>query len=154
MKIRWGFVSNSSSTSFTFIYKGNFVDVLRKYNQYFDLYYENMHINVEDVIHSIMSVFPKVNTSIKCLLEDIDHRIGLYKEYSNDYYFQEEVDLTSKKYKIIKLASKGLDKCIKIDFGDNHGEIEGGIIGTVMDYEGRMISINKPDLVVFTEQNR
>ena len=41
-----------------------------------------------------------------------------------------------------------------IGFGDNHGQISGVGLGTVMDYEGRYIDIDEKDFVVFTEQNR
>ena len=49
MKARKGFVSNSSSTSFTFAHKGKDIgelyDQIHKYNQYFDLHYYNCYDN-------------------------------------------------------------------------------------------------------------
>jgi len=49
---------------------------------------------------------------------------------------------------------KGFTRLLKVDFGDNNGDISGGNIGTAMDYEGRKIRINTSDFIVFTEQNR
>jgi len=65
MKVRQGFVSNSSSTSFVFIFKGespeNLYDSIRNHYDYFDIsfydYENNCHkCNAEDVINSIKSV--------------------------------------------------------------------------------------------------
>lgn len=65
MKIRSGFVSNSSSTSFTFIFKGNSVEdlcaILPKYASYFDLRHDDFddeihRCNVQDIINALRSV--------------------------------------------------------------------------------------------------
>ncbi len=53
-----------------------------------------------------------------------------------------------------KAQERGLNAVIVIGFGDNDGEVSGLDLGIVMDYEGRNISIEAKDLVVFTEQNR
>jgi len=51
-----------------------------------------------------------------------------------------------------RTKSKGLNSVLQIGFGDNHGDVCGGDVGTVMDYEGRHIRINKDDFVVITEK--
>jgi len=62
MKIRSGFVSNSSSSSFAFVFKGKTVDelceILPKYKDTFNLsfedYEDNMHYcNVDDIINAL-----------------------------------------------------------------------------------------------------
>jgi hypothetical protein len=52
------------------------------------------------------------------------------------------------------MKKRGFKTVHIIGFGDNHGEICGGIVGNVMDYAGRHIYIDKDGFIVFTEQNR
>lgn len=171
MKIRDSFVSNSSSTSFTFIFKGDKIedlfDLIRKYNQYFDLYFtsydeKELHCTAEDVIRSIEAIKSDLGlTSIYSFHQDIktrmrdlekmpkeskDRIVKWYDTKNQNYIAEESIveEATKKEFKSVLI----------IDFGDNHGNISGGNVGYCMDYEGRDISINKPDLIVMTEQNR
>ncbi|MFA6234136.1 MAG: hypothetical protein WC824_08120 [Bacteroidota bacterium] len=50
--------------------------------------------------------------------------------------------------------AKGFDFVMKVDFGDNHGDYQGGNLGNCMDYEGRNIYLVDENLFYTTEQNR
>jgi hypothetical protein len=70
-------------------------------------------------------------------------------------FLQERKQELEKQLDILRKAQeRGLNAVIVIGFGDNDGEVSGLDLGIVMDYEGRNISIDAKDLVVFTEQNR
>ena len=179
MKIRTGFVSNSSSTSFTFIFKGNdFEDLytmMRKYDQYFDLYNadlfgEPLHCNVEDIIKAIKekakigseyeSNNPMIITPISKLISTSKETIEQNKkqieqlEKRNDFWLNLIMDKAMEISDLEDDKKAGFNGAFIIEFGDNHGDICGGDVGNLMDYEGRTISINKPDFIVYTEQNR
>ena len=53
-----------------------------------------------------------------------------------------------------QLKKRGFNKLYQIGFGDNDGDVQGEGAGKVMDYEGRTLEIDSPDIVMFTEQNR
>ena len=177
MKIRTGFVSNSSSTSFTFIFKGSKIKelfyLITKYDQYFDLYFtpyeeKKLHCTAEDVVKSMKRV--KSNSdlvSIKSFHQNIESEIKLLekriekvkcdrvsKEFEAKWDEEYLFEILNKKSSIEEAIEEGFEKVLIIDFGDNHGDISGGKVGYCMDYEGRSIDINKPDLIVTTEQNR
>ena len=183
MKIREGFVSNSSSTSFTFCFKGGTLDrlfeLMRKYKSHFNLSYhcygndEGYNIHVEDVISSIEQLGVtngiwgfRIITMVDLLDQQTRHLADCIrynqedkdrnKDISwRDHYYEEEI--TKVKINIQetkKLIKKSFDTAIIIGFGDNSGDVSGGAVGYTMDYEGRMIRINEPDFVVTTEQNR
>jgi hypothetical protein len=185
MKIKQDFVTNSSSTSFTFVFEGDKFDLykaLLKHKEKFDLVFEDYmnfthKINVWDVIRAIDSVIRNSPEELWILpnARSVDDVITEYK--SSKAYFQklveerpwsktsfkltsmynslEEVERTQTKIDLLnKAKEKGLTKVFVIGFGDNDGEICGGIIGPTMDYEGRNINIDDDDLMILTEQNR
>jgi len=189
MKSRHGFVSNSSSTSFTFVFKGKKVkdlsDTILKYKEHFNLSFDAgwgdsndiYNCNALDVASAIESCVKsskkdkwnsvKVISIDDCLKNIIENK----KQYSQ--YIKEEKDKVDKpNYSLTNIyerhnsileeqlnklraaKKRGLTSVINIGFGDNHGDISGGELGNCMDYEGRYISINNNDFIVFTEQNR
>jgi hypothetical protein len=171
VKIRNGFVSNSSSTSFTFIFKGSSADdlyaMINKYNQYFDLYYDisnvdgtsiPVHCTAEDVINALKTL--KLNVvPIKEHRIDIHKHLKQYELYDRhdkegDFWVQTIVDQVMKEEDLKDAEKNGFTCSVVVGFGDNNGDISGGDIGYCMDYEGRAIHINKPDFIVTTEQNR
>ena len=186
MKIRNGFVSNSSSTSFTFIFKGSTVDdlcdVLLKYSTHFDLVFENYddveHVcNVNDVITALKSVVKNASEKTE---DDYDHAFIMSLDEKNDELEKElnswrerleesikeddnydtswihnyMMEIYEKQRSIKQAIKRNLNCVIEVGFGDNHGQIEGTGLGTVMDYEGRYIRINQKNLIVYTDQNR
>lgn len=177
MKIRNGFVSNSSSSSFTFIHKGENLEELynqiNKWNQYFDLRYTNYNdetatINANDVINEIKKLGEDPATPITWKIEDYiihletelqrtqNYLTKLMKDgkHNNDFVMEYIFKMSSNITELEDLAKRGFRTVHTISFGDNHGNISGEGVGEVMDYEGRNIYINKEDFVVFTEQDR
>ena len=170
MKIRGGFVSNSSSTSFTFIFKGDKIEdlfnLIKKYNQYFDLYFtdsgeKELHCTAEDVIKSMEEIKPNLKIEninslrlyIKTRMRDLEITSEKNKDH-HDWYSEYLSDCMDKELLMEEAAKREFTNALVIDFGDNSGVISGGTVGYCMDYEGRSININKPDLIVTTEQNR
>jgi hypothetical protein len=177
MKTRHGFVSNSSSTSFTFCYKGEGIKpltdlILTKYREQFNRSYDEWSCRAQDVVEAIENCFRsdhdwhKVSpVSIDNILENYNaglKEIMTYVEEAKDKpssiwpgqgnYFLEKKQETEDKIKKMKAVKKrGLTTVLVIGFGDNHGEVSGGNLGHAMDYDGRNIDINAKDLVVFTE---
>jgi len=186
MKLRLGFVSNSSSTSFCFLMKkfdlAKMYEIMRKYQDLFklpiidacwedDLKLGVKSINVNDVIDAIKNIESElycesVDELEKYLLKIrsmyVDYKEQSEKDMASNllYYdttkeYEEDIEEYDYKLKLIDEAKKlGLNACICICFGDHEGHVEGDPIGSTMDYEGRHIVINDPELVLFTEQNR
>lgn len=167
MKIRNGFVSNSSSTSFVFVFKdGELPDAMKKHESYFNLSHEGYNdemyfCNHEEVLKCLEEI-PAVDAGEYCnkLIEEIEERKKDYKIYMSEFpslvnYVKEDIDKMNLRLKKIKSKmKKGFNKVITVGFGDNHGDFSGDGIGCVMDYEGRYISIDDNSLYVETEQNR
>lgn len=177
MKTRRGFVSNSSSTSFTFCFKGRSVKalsdvILTQYRDRFRLSYDEYHCNALDIIEAIERV-AQTSGRLKTIKEHMEFikteienneseiaeegRESMAASGSGCFYtfLQERKQELERQLVIFKQAEKrGLNTVLVIGFGDNDGDVSGGDIGMAMDYEGRNISIDAKDLVVFTEQNR
>ena len=184
MKVRTGFVSNSSSTAFMFVYKNESIEelcqLIEKYDQYFNLYSEleenesykctarqvasaieeELSDNNEDIFCKTKKM--SLDKYIKDIQDMLDKNVEQIKEYQKegkqykdynwltDYIYQNSQDL----YKLQNLKKQGFTQIVIANFGDNDGPWRGTDLGRIMDYEGRYIYINKPDFVVWTEQNR
>ena len=184
MKIRHGFVSNSSSTSFTLCFKGEKLEDLceriKKYSKHFDLSFELdswggnrgelLHCDSKDVIEAIKEAWEKYKNDkwdeLKIL--SVDEVVGVWKEHlrffedskkesgcSGPHYYDDDIkEADDNISKLLKAKSKGLGNAVVIGFGDNDGHVCGTDVGQVMDYQGRHIEIDKDDLIVFTAQER
>ena len=183
MKTRNGFVSNSSSTSFTMCFKGEDISglykMIEKYSNYFDLFNawirddEMLRCSAQDVIDAIKSV--KVihmhdnneDTWDTCQLYTIDEYLSALneslermqgrkcKENSFSSWIMEHIfKLQDEIVETKRLKERGINKVFKVHFGDHDGPFAGTDIGLIMDYEGRDIRINKEDFYVTTEQAR
>lgn len=170
MKIRNGFVSNSSSTSFTFCFKGEgykpLTDlILTRYDDCFNRSWDEYTCTAYDVTRSIKEacLFGGLKTvsidniiysdkeQIKYLERDIKNS---KLDYAKGYFLKHIQELKAKIKKLQTIKKKGLTTVLIIGFGDNSGTVCGGDVGMAMDYDGRDIDINEKDLVIFTEQNR
>lgn len=180
MKRKLDFVTNSSSTSFTFVLKApkkvELMKQIAKHAEAFRLTYhgwddEVTTIDEWDVIEAIVEACQDSNSDPWYLpkFDSIDDRIVAQKEEA-DRYKQSMEDESEKRYrkwykddyeyalaifeKLKKAKENGFTGVVTIGFGDNHGEICGGRVGTTMDYEGRSISIDDDSFIVFTKQDR
>jgi len=173
MKIKQDFVTNSSSTSFMFSFKGDKLDLFKSllnHKEKFDLNfdsYDGTHasIDVWDVIRSMDSVIRTYNDElwIHPTIQNIDEKIKMLekdinefseKEKEDEWYMEYNNDIRRVVKKLKECKEKGLTSYLEIGFGDNHGVISGQGIGSIMDYEGRDIEIDSDDLVLLTEQDR
>jgi len=168
MKIRGGFVSNSSSTSFTFVFKEDNIEdcfnILKKYKDYFNLYDidTGTSINGDEVIAQMKSYIDEVYHIDNCLVELEEQKQSYFnimqedkkRGFEDDLFYSLYNDAQMKVEKIKDLKDKGFRSFFSINFGDNHGDISGPPIGSGMDYEGRDIELKEDDVYMFTEQDR
>ena len=176
MKIRQGFVSNSSSTSFTFCFKGEGIKplcdlILTKYSDQFTCDYDEYHCSALEVVRAIRGCFKSSRIELISVDEVIADNVAYLKRIKKDikrakvepkiswpnevdHYTNHMFEVEAKIEKMKSIKEKGLTTVLMVGFGDNHGEVCGGRVGNAMDYAGREIGIDNEDLVVFTEQNR
>lgn len=178
MRLKLGFVTNSSSTSFIFIFNGGKIDLYRtlvKYESHFNLHNKYLanedkpaDMNVWDVIReldrvlkdSIQELWIKpgvknIGEVIKDTLEKVAFWEGRKKDHDLDNWENEFIFLYKHHLEVLRRCKeRGLISTLVIGFGDNNGEISGGLVGTTMDYFGRSIDLDRDDFVILTEQNR
>lgn len=180
MKIRHGFISNSSSTSFTFCIKdksfNTLYSLIKKYKDKFDLDVDygddcKYSCNADMVIKEIKKVVRRKGKYSKVEIITIDDEIKRIddnistikrcikkdKEKNYDYsYWKKYIKRYDaiKKCRLNKAKELGLNYAIRLGFGDNHGDIRDGNVGYTMDYAGRNIKLVKDDFIIYTEQNR
>jgi hypothetical protein len=163
MKIRLGFITNSSSTNHIIMWKGDKYDLKKLLIERISIFptnfssYKNYQIekvNVLDAILSMIEAATDKEAMIKELQERLDWAERWYKNaknysYSKDY--AKEALIFAKK--LVEL-SKNKDWMLEVSFGDSEGNFKGGDLGYVMDYEGRYINVEEDDFAYKTEQNR
>lgn len=166
-KIRQGFVSNSSSSSFIFNFKTNDKEqckqIINKYKEYFNLY--NLEFNEELLPEEVLPlIFDHLDSLdmdyLNDLLQITSENKQRYLEELNksdefdDMYHDFFIEESFKEDLINDLMKDGFKYYFTMDFGDNHGDVQGGKIGKIMDHLGRYIFITKKDVIMYTEQNR
>ncbi len=173
MKIKTDFVTNSSSTNYMFIFKGNTKEelytILKKYSDSFNLEHEDYdktksNITVKDIIDSIEEcidqILPDYVVSVKIkpidiLIEKIRKIKKSYENHDDNDWYDEIIMRYLKLYDSTKTAKKiGLNSYLEIEFGDNDGHICGGRIGDTMDYEGRHIRLSNDEIMLLTDGMR
>jgi len=168
LKLRLGFVTNSSSTNHTIMWKGdkqNLKEILIKHKNIFptslDWGYAEYSITSEEIIDAIMSMLHTAQEKSD-IIKELEERLisahaWVQKEANRSHgiiygYAAEEVAYVEK---ILDAAKNGdFDWKLDVSFGDNHGDFEGGALGNIMDYEGRYIRLDEKDVYYTTEQNR
>jgi len=162
IRIRLGYVTNSSSTNHIIMWKGAKEDLrnlLELHSNIFPLSYEYglETLEVEEIIEAICSLQDKIQP-IENFIEICQDNLEYYEALKRD---QTEI-LSEEKYggwlenaiaryrEDIENYHKDIEKAqfqnwyIEVSFGDNHGDFCGGALGNIMDYGGQHIEVNEP----------
>jgi len=145
MKIKSDFVTNSSSTSFFFIFNGdknNLFDLIKQNSKSFNLKYvdyNNNTIKTDEnfVIESINNKINKKHEYMKTVeIKNIDFLIEEFKKRYEDldklikksnkkFNYEKEMlqEINNKIVILNKARENGLINYLEIEFGDNHGHV-------------------------------
>ena len=183
MKIRVGFVANSSSTSFTFLTKksgkSELVKQILEHYTKFNLTHVSpafldtecvYHCTAEDVCEAIKVLTARQPQKIDKCIEEEKQEIEQSKKWWEDskslcadersmslhekWHEEALSDMMKKVIWLEQAKSQGFTHVFEVKFGDNDGDFSGGNVGITMDYEGRYIDIDDESFKVKTEQAR
>jgi hypothetical protein len=166
MKLRLGFVTNSSSTNHIIMWRGSQNDLqkilmekIEMFPDHYDSYNKTHNIDKIEIVYAIISKADKAWNKQEMLTElniRLKHAEQWYKETGKrDDTFSGKYALEHLKFieNLIE-ASKNKDWMLEVYFGDNEGDFEGGDLGCIMDYEGRYIHVDEEEFFYKTKQNR
>lgn len=178
MKIRQGFVSNSSSSSFIVCFQGKTKEdafsAMKKHPQVFNFsgpgYIEDsadwVSCELDDVIDAIghrIKVVDKITKKDSLWELSLDNPVivplsFVFADYKHQYEetFNSEfafvIDLRKELKTQMKALSEakdnGLNRALVLEAGDNHGHIMGNDVALLLDYEGRNTVFVSEDLAV------
>jgi hypothetical protein len=159
MKFKLDYITNSSSTAFFFIFKGDgkkeLFELINKYSNKFDLRekFSDDDIYTCDANFVINGIDSSLNKKYKykfekCEFENIDSLIAYFEDFleriiklNEDtktkklYLYTDEINQTKYILTNLKQAKeKGLVNCLQIEFGDNRGHVSQSKESSCMDY--------------------
>ena len=169
MKVRCGFVSNSSSTSHIIAWCGDVSalgDFLREnlevlpaqYVSYEDVDDTNRYVTPEEIIHAILEEASSVMSSDE-YARGLRKRLNRYERYIEEA--REDEDELEESFLscvledirgVLEMISKH-DWVVDISFGNNDGDFAHTAIGAVMDV-GSSVFVESPDFAYVTKSNR
>lgn len=159
MKLKTDFVTNSSSTSYMFIFKGKSIEDLFKImkNNWSDFEinnsYDEIEINVYDVIYYMRNENPEIITikeKISILENEIKEELRRIEKYKGDKekehiidYLNKEIQTKERTIEFLKFKSKNkFDLIVECGFSDEDEDKTGITV------RSSSISIDKPNLKV------
>jgi len=172
MKVRCGFVSNSSSTSHIIMWKGKKEDLrglLEKHARKFALKCRSCaalgftcNSTPEETIDLICSCLDGTYLDSPLCIPTAE-RIEMFEaelkwlrkdmESADDIVMRSLREYEAKVLHCVSVAGR-MDWSIIVAFGDNHGYLHGRGLPCLLDYAGRNIRISSPELEYMTDQDR
>jgi len=169
--VRLGFVTNSSSTTHIMMWKGDkeaLRELLEAHAKHFDLHYTGwgdedgqLSVTADEVTTAILSCLESKVQSASEFAADCREQAERNREYVENENKERAgsgkwMEPYVKKDEDMARRADEYDHVLKVDFGDNHGDFQGGALGMTMDYEGRSIRIVDAERGFYytTEQNR
>lgn len=171
MKLRLGYVTNSSSTNHIICWNGSDEDLkalLQKHREKFDLTFEAWDDEVyktdpDEVIETILGFLKEKKQTKAQYVAEAERQVQYYEEWLEREKKEKRAGTLG--FDSIRYIEQSLrtererltmdkENVVIIGFGDHEGDVEGGDMGHCMDYEGRDIYIKEKDLYYTTEQNR
>lgn len=175
MKIKSDHITNSSSTAYFFIFKGNkkddLLEVLKKHSSRFnrseDIGWEEepnvISCSGEFLIEKIGKAFiePDEDCFSKCKIEPIEKLIDVFKE-SLEHWVNYESEYDRKWYKpyatkarnqfkaVLEAKGKGLTHYVQVNFGDHEGHVMGDT-AALLDCFRDLFQVRRKDLYVITD---
>jgi hypothetical protein len=162
MKVRLGFVTNSSSTNHIMMWSGDKYDLKKILIEKINIFpktYSNYSVDKSEILDAILSMIQS-STDQEAMRKELQEQL----EWAKNWYDEAKQDgrkwsmeFAADEMEFIKELielSKNKDWMLKISFGDNEGNFSGGNLGYVMDYEGRKIDVEEKNFVYKTKQNR
>jgi hypothetical protein len=146
MKIKSDFITNSSSTNYIFIFKGD------KINLYKALI--NNKTTIEDKVNNQLWDY---SFNIWDLIRQLDMSIREDKPGEKKHWMFPNIKTLDEAFddniieNIIELKAEGFNSVFAIGIGDNDGEISGTKFSGAMDMAG--INIETPNLIIIAENN-
>lgn len=163
MKLRLGFVTNSSSTTHIMMWKGDkgrLKELLDAHQRHFDLRYvdwedQSHSVTPDEVAGAILSMMEKAQKAsayVRAKRQKSRMFRKMMEKSGGNKFLDEDIRKTDDKAR----RAKEFDWVLEVGFGDNHGDFSGKDLGVVMDYEGRRIHIVDADRGFYytTEQDR
>lgn len=153
MKIKRDFITNSSSSSYVFIFNGDKIDLYKLLFKYKDILEERINdsawvdnnFDMWDLIRELDKVIrdDKASETKSWLfpsIENIEEKLHNLKEYESN-----ERDI------FMDAIAKGFTSVLMLNFGDNEGEISGTDLSSAVDHA--RINIDESDFIIISESN-
>lgn len=146
MKIKSDFITNSSSTNYIFIFKGDKINLYKALINHKTIIEDKVNNQLCDYSFNIWELIRQLDMCIR------ENKGGERKHWM--FPIIKTIDEAGEDFGIgdpIELKEKGFNAAFIVGIGDNSGEISGTQFSGAMDYAS--INMDKPDLIIIAENN-